>query len=73
MQWIGGTKTVMNQLRREFTVPWGGVREAWLYSSGIGYHEVFVNGKSVDPTRRVWLYCDRRCCARATELTDISP
>ena len=55
--WIGGA----NQLRREFTVP-GRVVRARAYISGLGYHELRVNGRKagravLDPG---WTTFDKR-------------
>jgi alpha-L-rhamnosidase len=52
--WIGSTKINMNELRKEFTVPnTSPIKSAIVYITGIGYYELYVNGKRVDPSRKL--------------------
>eukprot|EP01124_Arcella_intermedia_P005007 TRINITY_DN1290_c0_g2_i4.p1 TRINITY_DN1290_c0_g2~~TRINITY_DN1290_c0_g2_i4.p1 ORF type:complete len:903 (+),score=122.66 TRINITY_DN1290_c0_g2_i4:34-2742(+) len=50
--WIGSTDINMNQLRKEFNIP-SVFNQATAFICGLGYYELYVNGKNVDPTRKL--------------------
>ena len=50
--WIGHDKIYMNELRREFDLPQSLTR-ATAFISAAGYYELYLNGKQVDPSRRL--------------------
>ncbi|CAF2633920.1 unnamed protein product [Rotaria sp. Silwood2] len=52
--WIGSTQIYMNELRKEFSVPdTSPIRSATVFISGIGYYEMYLNGDSIDPNRKL--------------------
>jgi len=52
--WIGSKKINMNELRKEFSVPnMSPIKSAIIYICGLGYYELYVNGKNVDPSRKL--------------------
>ncbi|CAF4188391.1 unnamed protein product [Rotaria sordida] len=62
--WIGSTQIYMNELRKEFNVPNDSpIRTAIAFISGIGYYELYVNGQSVDASRKLdpgWTTYEKR-------------
>ena len=50
--WIGHNDGMFNELRRDFDVA-GRVQSAVLYWSGLGYSRPWINGRPVDPSRRL--------------------
>lgn len=71
--WIGSTQINMNELRKEFMVPnVSPIRMAIAYISGIGYHELFLNGNKVDPSRKLdpgWTTYTKRTLLVSFDLT----
>ena len=71
--WIGSTKMNMNELRKEFTIPnTSPVRAAIVYICGIGYYELYLNGKKVDPSRKLdpgWTSYEVRTLVASFDLT----
>ena len=71
--WIGSTKINMNELRKEFNVPsTSPVTSATVYMSGIGYYEFYLNGKSVDPSRKLdpgWTTYEKRTLLASYDVT----
>jgi len=63
-QWIGSTIIPMHQLKKEFTLPSSpSITAATLHMSGIGYSTLYINGKPVDPSRRLdpgWTTYEKR-------------
>ena len=63
-QWIGSTTIPMHQLRKDFTLPSSpSVTSATLSMSGIGYSTLYINGKAVDPSRKLdpgWTTYEKR-------------
>ena len=52
--WMGSTKINMNELRKEFSVPnTSPIKSAIIYICGLGYYELYVNGKNVDSSRKL--------------------
>lgn len=52
--WIGSTKINMNELRKEFSIPnTSPIKSAIIYICGLGYYELYVNGRNVDPSRKL--------------------
>ena len=72
--WIGSTQINMNELRKEFEVPWiDGIKSAIVYISGIGYYELYLNGKNVDPSRKLdpgWTTYQKRTLLASFDVTD---
>ena len=64
--WIGSNEIGMNELRREFQLDSAGnvaIRSAIVVMSGLGYYELSINGRAVDPTRKLdpgWTTYERR-------------
>ena len=64
--WIGSNEIGMNELRREFRLEAAGnglIRSAIVVMSGLGYYELSINGRAVDPTRKLdpgWTTYERR-------------
>ncbi|CAF2398731.1 unnamed protein product [Rotaria sp. Silwood2] len=62
--WIGSTQIYMNELRKEFNVSSDSpIRTATAFISGIGYYELYVNGQSVDVSRKLdpgWTTYEKR-------------
>ena len=53
-QWIGSTIIPMHQLKKEFSLPSSpAITAATVMMSGIGYSTLLINGKPVDPTRKL--------------------
>ena len=71
--WIGSTKINMNELRKEFTVPsTSPVKSATVYICGIGYYEFYLNGKNVDPSRKLdpgWTTYEKRTLLASYDVT----
>ena len=71
--WIGSTKINMNELRKEFMVPnVSPIRMATAYISGIGSYELFLNGNTVDPSRKLdpgWTTYAKRTLVVSFDLT----
>lgn len=72
-QWIGSTQINMNELRKEFNVPnQSPIQNATVYISGLGYYELYVNGESVDPSRKLdpgWTAYEDRTLFVSYDLT----
>ena len=64
VHWIGSTEIYMNELRKEFNVSNANtIRTATAFISGLGYYELYVNGKSVDASRKLdpgWTTYEKR-------------
>jgi alpha-L-rhamnosidase len=64
VNWIGSTQIYMNELRKEFNVPNASpIRTATVFISGIGYYELYLNGQSVDASRKLdpgWTTYEKR-------------
>lgn len=62
--WIGSNQIGMNELRKEFQLDSKStIRTAIVLISGIGYYELLINGRAVDPTRKLdpaWTTYERR-------------
>jgi len=73
VHWIGSTQIYMNELRKEFNVSIASpIRSATLTISGIGYYELYVNGQSVDPSRKLdpgWTTYEKRTLFVSYDLT----
>jgi len=71
--WIGSTKINMNELRKEFTVPnTSPIKSALVYICGLGYYELYVNGKNVDPSRKLdpgWTTYEKRSLLVSFDVT----
>jgi alpha-L-rhamnosidase len=71
--WIGSTKINMNELRKEFNVPnTSPVKSAIVYITGIGYYEFYLNGKNVDPSRKLdpgWTTYEKRTLLASFDVT----
>ncbi|UJR36739.1 hypothetical protein I4U23_029454 [Adineta vaga] len=71
--WIGSTQIYMNELRKEFNVSsTSQIRSATLFISGIGYYELYLNGQSVDPSRKLdpgWTTYEKRTLFASYDLT----
>ena len=55
-QWIGSRLIPMNEVRKQFTLsstPSPHITAATLQMSGIGYSTLYINGRAVDPSRRL--------------------
>eukprot|EP01124_Arcella_intermedia_P005006 TRINITY_DN1290_c0_g2_i3.p1 TRINITY_DN1290_c0_g2~~TRINITY_DN1290_c0_g2_i3.p1 ORF type:complete len:893 (+),score=210.79 TRINITY_DN1290_c0_g2_i3:307-2679(+) len=50
--WIGSRDINMNQLRKEFNIP-SSFSQATAFICGLGYYELYVNGRNIDPTRKL--------------------
>lgn len=63
----------MNELRKEFTIPnTSPVKAAIVYICGIGYYELYLNGKKVDPSRKLdpgWTSYEVRTLVASFDLT----
>ena len=72
--WIGSTKINMNELRKEFEVPWtSAIKSAIVYISGLGYYELYLNGKNVDPSRKLdpgWTTYQKRTLFASFDVTN---
>jgi alpha-L-rhamnosidase len=72
--WIGSTKINMNELRKEFEVPGiSAIKSAIIYISGLGYYELYLNGKNIDPSRKLdpgWTTYERRTLFASFDVTD---
>lgn len=64
VNWIGSTQIYMNELRKEFTVSNASpIKSATVFISGVGYYELYLNGQSVDPSRKLdpgWTTYEKR-------------
>jgi alpha-L-rhamnosidase len=73
LTWIGSTKINMNELRKEFNVPnTSPVKSAIVYVTGVGYYEFYLNGKNVDPSRKLdpgWTSYDKRTLLASYDVT----
>jgi len=73
VNWIGSTQIYMNELRKEFNVPnTSPIRTATVFISGIGYYELYLNGQSVDPSRKLdpgWTTYEKRTLFVSYDLT----
>ncbi|CAF3685894.1 unnamed protein product [Adineta steineri] len=73
VHWIGSTQIYMNELRKEFNVSsTSPIRTATVLISGIGYYELYVNGQSVDPSRKLdpgWTTYEKRTLMVSYDLT----
>lgn len=71
--WIGSTQIYMNELRKEFNVSNASpIRTATAYISGIGYYELYLNGESVDVSRKLdpgWTTYEKRTLMVSYDLT----
>jgi alpha-L-rhamnosidase len=71
--WLGSTQTNMNELRKEFNVPnTSPVTSAIVYISGIGYYELYLNGRNVDPSRKLdpgWTTYENRTLLASFDVT----
>ena len=70
-QWIGSDVLSMSQLRRTFRLPSSAVR-ATIFYSGLGYSELWLDGKKVDPSRVLdpgWTQYYRRSLYVSFDLT----
>jgi alpha-L-rhamnosidase len=63
----------MNELRKEFEVPDSSpLKSAIIYISGIGYYELYLDGKNVDPSRKLdpgWTTFERRTLLISFDIT----
>ena len=63
-QWIGSKVIPMHQLKKEFTLPSSpSITSATVMMSGIGYSTLYINGKPVDPSRKLdpgWTTYEKR-------------
>jgi alpha-L-rhamnosidase len=63
----------MNELRKEFNVPnTSPVKSAIVYITGIGYYEFYLNGKNVDPSRKLdpgWTAYEKRTLLASFDVT----
>lgn len=73
LTWIGSTKINMNELRKEFNVPsTSPVKSAIVYMTGVGYYEFYLNGKNVDPSRKLdpgWTTYEKRTLLASYDVT----
>lgn len=73
LTWIGSTKINMNELRKEFNVPnTSPVKSAIVYITGVGYYEFYLNGKNVDPSRKLdpgWTTYEKRTLLASYDVT----
>jgi alpha-L-rhamnosidase len=73
VNWIGSTQIYMNELRKEFNVPNASpIRTATVFISGIGYYELYLNGQSVDASRKLdpgWTTYEKRTLFVSYDLT----
>ena len=73
VNWIGSTEINMNELRKEFNVSNANpIRTATAFISGLGYYELFVNGDSVDASRKLdpgWTTYEKRTLFVSYDLT----
>lgn len=71
--WIGSTQIYMNELRKEFGVSnTSRIRSATAFVSGIGYYEMYLNGESVDPSRKLdpgWTSYQKRTLFASYDVT----
>lgn len=71
--WIGSTQIYMNELRKEFNVPNASpIQSATVMISGLGYYELYLNGQSVDPSRKLdpgWTTYEKRTLFASYDLT----
>lgn len=73
VHWIGSTQIYMNELRKEFNVPnTSPIRTATVFICGVGYYELYLNGESVDPSRKLdpgWTTYEKRTLFVDYDLT----
>lgn len=73
VNWIGSTQIYMNELRKEFNVSnFSPIRTATVFISGVGYYELYLNGQSVDPSRKLdpgWTTYEKRTLFVSYDLT----
>ena len=75
VNWIGSTQIYMNELRKEFNASsTSAIRTAIAFISGVGYYELYVNGQSVDPSRKLdpgWTTYEKRTLFVSYDLTSM--
>lgn len=73
VHWIGSTQIYMNELRKEFNVPSSSpIRTATLFISGVGYYELYLNGQTVDDSRKLdpaWTTFEKRTLFASFDLS----
>jgi alpha-L-rhamnosidase len=73
VNWIGSTQIYMNELRKEFNVPnTSPIRTATVFICGLGYYELYLNGQSVDDSRKLdpgWTTYEKRTLFVSYDLT----
>jgi alpha-L-rhamnosidase len=73
VHWIGSTQIYMNELRKEFNIPNASpIRTATVFITGLGYYELYINGQSVDPSRKLdpgWTTYEKRTLFASYDLT----
>jgi alpha-L-rhamnosidase len=73
VNWIGSTQIYMNELRKEFNIPNASpIRTATVLISGLGYYELYLNGQSVDASRKLdpgWTTYEKRTLFVTYDLT----
>ena len=71
--WIGSTQIPMNEFRKEFEITnLTSILSSIVYISGVGYYELFVNGKRVDTSRKLdpgWTVYEKRTLVVTYDLT----
>lgn len=71
--WIGSTQINMNELRKEFNIPnTSPVKSANVIICGLGYYELYLNGKNVDPSRKLdpgWTTYEKRSLLVSFDVT----
>ena len=71
--WIGSTKLHMNELRKEFNLSnISPLKSAIVYMTGIGYYQFYLNGKQVDPSRKLdpgWTTYEKRTLLVSYDVT----
>ena len=73
LMWIGSKQITMNELRKEFVVlndsP---IQSAIVYISGLGYYELYANGKKIDTSRKLdpgWTVYEKRTLLVSFDLS----
>ena len=73
VNWIGSTKIYMNELRKEFNIPnTSPIKTATVFICGLGYYELYLNGQSVDDSRKLdpgWTTYEKRTLFASYDLT----
>ncbi|CAF3447303.1 unnamed protein product [Rotaria sp. Silwood1] len=73
-EWIGSNDINMNQLRTVATIQSIAIQSATAYISGIGYYQLYVEGKLIDQTRRLdvgWTTYQQRTLYVSYDLTSV--